>query len=85
MLPKVSRPLLSWALYDFANTIFSAVVLTAFFPLYFTKITGSNSALLFARQEIEALCSTAQKPLPTGQAGMQEAEQNSDGAVSSAA
>ena len=37
-----SRPLISWELYDFANTIFSAVVLTAFFPLYFTKLAGSN-------------------------------------------
>lgn len=35
----------SWALYDFANTIFSAVVLTAFFPLYFTDLAGSNKAL----------------------------------------
>jgi UMF1 family MFS transporter len=39
------RPLLSWALYDFANTIFSAVVLTAFFPLYFTRLAGSNTLL----------------------------------------
>lgn len=36
------RALLSWAFYDFANTIFSAVVLTAFFPLYFTSLVGSK-------------------------------------------
>ena len=34
--------LLSWAGYDFANTIFSAVVMTAYFPLYLTEISGSN-------------------------------------------
>ncbi len=34
--------LTSWALYDFANTIFSAVVLTAYFPLYLTELTGAN-------------------------------------------
>ena len=32
----------SWALYDFANTIFSAVVLTAYFPLYLTDLAGAN-------------------------------------------
>ncbi len=34
--------LLSWALYDFANTIFSAVVLTFYFPLYLTSLTRRN-------------------------------------------
>lgn len=34
--------LYSWALYDFANTIFSAVVLTFYFPLYLTDLTGKN-------------------------------------------
>lgn len=40
--------LISWSLYDFANTIFSAVVLTAYFPLYFTELTGANWLLGFA-------------------------------------
>ncbi len=31
-------PLLSWAFYDFANTIFSAIVLTVYFPLYLTDL-----------------------------------------------
>ncbi len=35
----------SWALYDFANTIFSAVVLTVYFPLYLTSLSGSRSLL----------------------------------------
>lgn len=34
--------LISWAFYDFANTIFSAIVLTAYFPLYLTEIAGAN-------------------------------------------
>ena len=42
---KLSRPLVSWAFYDFANTIFSAIVLTAYFPLYFTELTGTNWGL----------------------------------------
>ncbi len=40
-----TRPLLSWAFYDFANTIFSAIVLTVYFPLYFTGLSGSNRGL----------------------------------------
>lgn len=49
-MPKrfLSRPLISWAFYDFANTIFSAVILTSFFPLYFTKLAGKNWILGFA-------------------------------------
>ena len=38
-------PLYGWALYDFANTIFSAVVLTFYFPLYLTGLTGKNVPL----------------------------------------
>lgn len=34
--------LVSWAFYDFANTIFSAVVLTVYFPLYLTELAGTN-------------------------------------------
>ncbi len=36
------RKLWAWALYDFANTIFSAVVLTSYFPLYLTERAGAN-------------------------------------------
>ena len=39
---KISRILWGWAFYDFANTIFSAVVQTFYFPLYLTQITGKN-------------------------------------------
>jgi len=37
-----TKILFSWALYDFANTIFSAVVLTAYFPVYLTSLAGAN-------------------------------------------
>lgn len=35
----------SWALYDFANTVFSAAVITFYFPLYLTGLTGNNKSL----------------------------------------
>ncbi len=37
-MAKSSGTSLSWAFYDFANTIFSAVVLTAYFPLYMNEL-----------------------------------------------
>lgn len=37
--------LTSWSLYDFANTLFSAVVITFYFPLYITSVTGANKYL----------------------------------------
>lgn len=40
-----NRVLYSWAFYDFANTIFSAVVLTFHFPLYLTGLTQRNVSL----------------------------------------
>ncbi len=42
---KTKLKLYSWALYDFANTIFSAVVLTFYFPLYLTGLAGRNLQL----------------------------------------
>jgi UMF1 family MFS transporter len=36
---------LSWALYDFANTIYSAVVVTVYLPLCFTDAAGRASPL----------------------------------------
>ncbi|PKG22213.1 MFS transporter [Niallia nealsonii] len=37
-----SLPVLSWALYDAANTIFSSNINTIFFPLYLQETIGSN-------------------------------------------
>lgn len=34
--------LLGWSLYDFANTIFSAVVLTLYFPLHLTSLAAAK-------------------------------------------
>ncbi|OQP03423.1 MFS transporter [Geobacillus sp. 44B] len=41
----VSLPMLSWALYDFANTIFSSNVNTIFFPLYVSETVGKSESL----------------------------------------
>ncbi|QQD85851.1 MFS transporter [Jeotgalicoccus sp. ATCC 8456] len=41
----LSMPILAWALYDFANTIFSANIVTLFFPQYITEIVGTNARL----------------------------------------
>lgn len=35
-------PILSWAMYDFANTIYSAIVVTAFFPLFMSRLAGRD-------------------------------------------
>ncbi len=41
----MKRTVLSWAFYDFANTVFSAIVLTYYFPLYLTSLTQQNVSL----------------------------------------
>ncbi|WP_026692272.1 MFS transporter [Peribacillus kribbensis] len=38
-------PIISWALYDFANTIFSSNINTIFFPFYMKEQIGSNEVL----------------------------------------
>ncbi|PLR69477.1 MFS transporter [Bacillus sp. UMB0893] len=40
-----SLPILSWALYDFANTIFSSNITTIFFPFYLQEVIGENERL----------------------------------------
>ncbi|MFL0362750.1 MFS transporter [Pseudobacillus sp. 179-B 2D1 NHS] len=40
-----SLPILSWALYDFANTIFSSNIITIFFPFYLQETIGGNDQL----------------------------------------
>ncbi|MGP7818921.1 MFS transporter [Niallia sp. 01092] len=37
-----SLPVLSWAIYDAANTIFSSNINTIFFPMYLQEVVGSN-------------------------------------------
>ena len=41
----LSLPVLAWALYDFSNTIFSANIVTLFFPQYITEIIGTDARL----------------------------------------
>lgn len=38
----LTMPILAWALYDFANTIFSSNIVTIFFPFYVNEIVGNN-------------------------------------------
>lgn len=40
-----SLPILSWALYDFANTIFSSNINTIFFPLYMDEALGTDAVM----------------------------------------
>lgn len=40
-----SLPILSWALYDFANTIFSSNIITIFFPFYLQEVIGTNERM----------------------------------------
>ncbi|SNZ03700.1 MFS transporter, UMF1 family [Terribacillus aidingensis] len=41
----LSLPILSWALYDFANTIFSSNITTVFFPFYVTDAIGNTEEM----------------------------------------
>ncbi|AZB44818.1 MFS transporter [Bacillus sp. FJAT-42376] len=40
-----SLPVFSWALYDFANTIFSSNMITIFFPFYLEEAIGSSEKM----------------------------------------
>lgn len=40
-----SIPILSWALYDFANTIFSSNINTVFFPFYMDEVLGTDAVM----------------------------------------
>jgi UMF1 family MFS transporter len=41
----LTLPILSWALYDFANTIFSSNIVTIFFPFYLQEAVGENASM----------------------------------------
>ncbi|WP_080846781.1 MFS transporter [Cytobacillus gottheilii] len=41
----LTLPIISWALYDFANTIFSSNINTIFFPFYLQEVVGENEVL----------------------------------------
>lgn len=42
---KTNSRVWSWAFYDFANTIYSAVVVTVYLPLYLNSLSGRNTPL----------------------------------------
>ncbi|CAM5189918.1 UMF1 family MFS transporter OS=Ureibacillus acetophenoni OX=614649 GN=SAMN05877842_101289 PE=4 SV=1 [Ureibacillus acetophenoni] len=41
----MSLPILSWAFYDFANTIFSSNITTVFFPFYTNEVLGTDEVM----------------------------------------
>ena len=41
----LSLPILSWAFYDFANTIFSSNINTIFFPFYMDEVLGTDEVM----------------------------------------
>lgn len=41
----LATPILAWALYDFANTIFSSNIVTIFFPFYMKQAIGGSETL----------------------------------------
>lgn len=41
----LSLPVLSWAFYDFANTIFSSNINTVFFPFYMDEVLGTDEVM----------------------------------------
>ena len=36
------REIRAWAMYDFANSAFAAIIITAIFPVYFTSVAGAD-------------------------------------------
>jgi len=40
----LSKPVLSWALYDWANSAFATTVMAGFFPVFFSTLSGDISA-----------------------------------------
>lgn len=41
----LTAPILAWALYDFANTIFSSNMITIFFPFYLQETIGDSARM----------------------------------------
>lgn len=40
--PLIKRPVVSWALYDLANTAYAIVIITVIFPVFFTNIIAPD-------------------------------------------
>ena len=42
MLPRINRQILSWGLYDWANSAFATTILGAVLPAYYSKVAGAT-------------------------------------------
>lgn len=58
-MKKLSRPQWAWAMYDWANSVYSLVVATAIFPVYFVAVTSKVESVQtpFGSLQPEALYS----------------------------
>jgi MFS transporter, UMF1 family len=46
-LQKVNKKLINaWAFYDWANSVYSLVIATAVFPIYYESVTGDNNGIV---------------------------------------
>lgn len=53
-LPKGSKKLINaWAFYDWANSVYSLVISSAIFPIYFAALFAKNNQILFFGYEVK--------------------------------
>jgi UMF1 family MFS transporter len=57
------RPVLSWALYDWANSAFATTVMAGFFPLFFSDYWGGSHAQLLKANSLSSLIVALLAPL----------------------
>ena len=51
---KGSKKLINaWAFYDWANSVYSLVITTAIFPLYYAALFAENNKILFMGHQIK--------------------------------
>jgi UMF1 family MFS transporter len=58
-----SRSVLSWALYDWANSAFATTVMAGFFPLFFSDYWGGNQSQLGKANSLASLIAAVLAPL----------------------
>ncbi len=61
LIQRASRPVLAWAMYDWANSVFSVTVISAFFPLFLKQYWSSG---------VEATTSTFQLGIANAAGGV---------------
>ena len=44
LFPRISKPVFSWAMYDWANSAFATTVMAGFFPIFFKKYWSSHAS-----------------------------------------